>query len=251
MNDAIDKTPGNLGRQNYQQESEPIKSPASTLIAALTVPFPAEIIKQIPQAGGNDKSGIYLGVTLSVVDQSHYIKRLNDVFGCSWECSFEFVKLNAAANNADVIRCEVRVATPTGSCWRQNVAEVNSTSVKSTATDAFKRACLMFGLGAHLYESPPKSVLMFKNESGQRKIVRGGLIPDMSASASEVEAKDYAAKIDAVARIIHANENYDLINVLRDEQRDNLNVIGLKSKTLALWIETKLTHYSAPQQKGE
>lgn len=114
------------------------------MMEALAQPFPADAIQWKPGATNQDKTR---GLALAYVDLRHYIDRLNEVAGTDWSDDYE------VQERGTVILCRLTIAGVT----RADVGEA-TTNEDNTATSAlaqaFKRACVKFGLGAYLYRLP-------------------------------------------------------------------------------------------------
>ena len=114
------------------------------LMEALALPFPAEAIQWKPGATNGDKTR---GLALAYVDLRHYIDRLNEVAGPDWSDDYE-VQVQGT-----VVLCRLTICGVT----RSDVGEAppNDENTATTAlAQAFKRACVKFGLGAYLYRLP-------------------------------------------------------------------------------------------------
>ena len=113
-------------------------------MGALAEPFPTDAVQWKPGATNRDKTR---GLALAYVDLRHYIDRLNEVAGPEW--SDEYV----VQEGGKVVICTLTIAGVT----RSDVGEAppNDENTATTAlAQAFKRACVKFGLGAYLYRLP-------------------------------------------------------------------------------------------------
>ena len=114
------------------------------MMEALAQPFPADAIQWKPGATNGDKTR---GLALAYVDLRHYIDRLNEVAGPDWSDDYE-VQVQGT-----VVLCRLTICGVT----RSDVGEAPPND-ENTATialaQAFKRACVKFGLGAYLYRLP-------------------------------------------------------------------------------------------------
>ena len=114
------------------------------MMEALAQPFPADAIQWKPGATNGDKTR---GLALAYVDLRHYIDRLNEVAGPDWSDDYE-VQVQGT-----VVLCRLTICGVT----RSDVGEAppNDENTATTAlAQAFKRACVKFGLGAYLYRLP-------------------------------------------------------------------------------------------------
>jgi hypothetical protein len=114
------------------------------MMDALARPFPAEAIQWKPGATNKDRTR---GLALAYVDLRHYIDRLNEVAGIDWSDDYEVQEAGKVVlcrlTIAGVTRCDVGEAAPN----EQNTAT-------TALAQAFKRACVKFGMGAYLYRLP-------------------------------------------------------------------------------------------------
>ena len=114
------------------------------MMEALALPFSAEAIQWKPGATNGDKTR---GLALAYVDLRHYIDRLNEVAGPDWSDDYE------VQEGGKVVVCRLTVC----GVIRSDVGEAppNDENTATTAlAQAFKRACVKFGLGAYLYRLP-------------------------------------------------------------------------------------------------
>ena len=114
------------------------------MMEALAQPFAAEAIQWKPGATNGDKTR---GLALAYVDLRHYIARLNEVAGPDWSDDYE------VQAGGTVVLCRLTLAGVT----RADVGEASSSDENTATTalaQAFKRACVKFGLGAYLYRLP-------------------------------------------------------------------------------------------------
>ena len=114
------------------------------MMDALALPFPADAIQWKPGATNGDKTR---GLALAYVDLRHYIDRLNEVAGPDWSDDYE------VQAQGTVVLCRLTICGVT----RSDVGEAppNDENTATTAlAQAFKRACVKFGLGAYLYRLP-------------------------------------------------------------------------------------------------
>ena len=116
----------------------------------LEKPFDSNLIKTRRGSGGK---------SLSYVEGTHYITRLNDAFDGKW--SFEIVEHEVKGREMLVLgklsAGEVVKMAFGGSVitMSRETGEIVSQSgdLKAAATDALKKACSLLGIGLHLYSS--------------------------------------------------------------------------------------------------
>jgi len=112
------------------------------ILDELAEPFPPDVIEFKPGATTGDKKK---ALALAYVEVRHYFDRLNQVVGANWADQYLFIN-----TTGEIIKCDLTICGVT----RCDIGEKNSDDV-NTATSAiaqsFKRACVKFGLGRHLY----------------------------------------------------------------------------------------------------
>jgi hypothetical protein len=114
------------------------------LMEELAQPFPADAVQWKPGATTQDKTR---ALALAYVDLRHYIDRLNEVAGPGWSDHYE------VQDGGKVLVCSLTVCGVT----RSDVGEAppdDQNTATSALAQAFKRACVKFGLGAYLYRLP-------------------------------------------------------------------------------------------------
>jgi len=108
-------------------------------------PFPANKIHWRCGARTKDKTK---AIPLAYIDARDVMKRLDDVMGFNWQCRY-----NLADNG--LLICEIGVKIEDEWLWRANGAgDTQVEAEKGKASDAFKRAAVMFGIGRYLYSIP-------------------------------------------------------------------------------------------------
>jgi hypothetical protein len=111
----------------------------------LAAPFPVESIHWRVGATNKEKTK---GIALAYVDARDVMKRLDDVCGAHWQCRYPL-------SDDGLLICEVGIKIDGEWIWRANGA--GSTDVeaeKGKASDAFKRAAVLWGIGQYLYSLP-------------------------------------------------------------------------------------------------
>jgi len=118
------------------------KQPSNEIYERLKAPFDPKVIHWRIGAttGAKDK-----GIALAYLNARDVMKRLDDVLGFeNWQCKYPFSGC-----------CELSVRV--GGEWitKSNVAgETQVEGEKGQASDAFKRAAVLFGIGRYLYYLP-------------------------------------------------------------------------------------------------
>jgi hypothetical protein len=116
------------------------------MMEALAQPFPAEAISWKP--GATAKNGSR-ALALAYADSRYYQDRLNEVTGADWQDDYQVLSIDGKA----VVVCCLSVCgvarTDVGECDFSD-----SNAITTAAAQAFKRACVKFGLGAYLYRLP-------------------------------------------------------------------------------------------------
>jgi hypothetical protein len=120
------------------------------ILEKLSVPFQPEAVFWKPGATTKDKTR---AMALAYVDPRCYLDRLNEVLGGEWSDHYE------VQNDGQIVVCHLTILGVT----RCDVGEDDSTGdddrgpknkATTSAAQAFKRACVKFGLGAYLYRLP-------------------------------------------------------------------------------------------------
>ena len=113
-------------------------------MAALSQPFPAEVVNWKPQATSKDGKK---ALAVPYVEVRAYQDRLNEILGADWSDDYEIHDCGT------VVVCRLTI----GGVTRADVGESNpndQNTATSALAQAFKRACVKFGLGAYLYRLP-------------------------------------------------------------------------------------------------
>jgi hypothetical protein len=114
------------------------------MMQSLGEPFAAEAVQWKPQVTNKDRTR---ALAVPYVDVRSYVDRLNAVMGADWSDDYEVVEAGA------VVLCRLTV----GSVTRSDIGEADpegQNTATSALAQAFKRACVKFGLGAYLYRMP-------------------------------------------------------------------------------------------------
>jgi hypothetical protein len=130
-----------------------------TLLTKLKAPFPVKKVKWRKGGGGTN---------LAYADARTYQERLDEVMGDGWQCRFPIVTEHGTV-------CEVGLLIDGEWRWRSNGAgATNIEGEKGQFTDAFKRACSMWGVGKYLYALPSDGTLPeWATPQGYAKLVLG------------------------------------------------------------------------------
>jgi hypothetical protein len=120
--------------------------PIDSIVAALSAPFPPEIVELKPGAVSEEKKR---ALALAYVDARHYQARLDAIVGSSgWQVAYRPWGERA-------VICALTILDVT----REDVGEAEKgdpNQATSAAMQAFKRACAAFGLGRYLYTDLPQ-----------------------------------------------------------------------------------------------
>jgi hypothetical protein len=114
------------------------------MMQSLGEPFAAEAVQWKPQVTNKDRTR---ALAVPYVDVRSYVDRLNEVMGADWSDDYEVVEAGA------VVLCRLTV----GGVTRSDIGEADpedQNTATSALAQAFKRACVKFGLGAYLYRMP-------------------------------------------------------------------------------------------------
>jgi len=108
-------------------------------------PFPANKIHWRCGARTKDKTK---GIPLAYIDARDVMKRLDDVAGFNWQCRYNLAE-------GGLLICEIGLKIEDEWLWRANGAgDTQVEAEKGKASDAFKRAAVMWGIGRYLYSIP-------------------------------------------------------------------------------------------------
>jgi hypothetical protein len=153
----------------------------SQVLAALAEPFPASEVEFKPGATNREKTK---ALALAYVDSRPYIQRLNLVCP-EWQDEYQVTMLADRV----VVLCRLTLAgvtrTGDGECLLSTgeVGErTEANAVTSASAQAFKRACVKFGLGAYLYALPQ---VWCDYDHAKRKIVNPPQLPDWALSPAD------------------------------------------------------------------
>ena len=160
-------------------------------MTALAEPFNVNDLEWKPGATTRDKSR---GLALAYVDMRRYVDRLNEVFGGDWSDDVQVM------DGGTVVIMRLTCAGVTRSDVGESPAS-DKNSATSSIAQAFKRACVKFGLGAYLYRMPQKWVAYDPQKKrftpdglAQLKKVAAGQkpSPDLKVPAGEYAGKTLA-----------------------------------------------------------
>ena len=110
----------------------------------LSEPFAPDLVSWKPQAVSQDGTR---ALAVAYVDVRDYQERLNAVVGADWSDDYEVI------HNGAVILCRLTVAGVTRADIGESDPDEQNVATSAIA-QAFKRACVKFGLGAYLYRLP-------------------------------------------------------------------------------------------------
>lgn len=114
------------------------------LMEKLSQPFDSGLIQWKPQVTNKEKTK---GLAVAYVDVRAYQDRLNELVEGDWSDNLELLNGGTIAISRLTIYGVTRVDVGEASKEDQN-------TVTSAVAQAFKRACVKFGLGAYLYKLP-------------------------------------------------------------------------------------------------
>lgn len=156
-------TPAPSSAHMNDPEDKSMPEGEQAIIQALGKPWPAQDIKWLLRTTSKKKVDRKYpegtrGMFLAYIDARMAAQRLDDVFGpFNWETSFQILD-----ETKHIIECTVTVTTPHNNrrISKMDVGYPNSNNddepMKSAYSDAFKRACVMWGIGRFLYDMPEK-----------------------------------------------------------------------------------------------
>lgn len=150
----------------------------SQILEALQEPFPSHEVEFKPGALNGDKSK---ALALAYVDSRPYIQRLNLVCP-EWQDEYQITMLPDRV----VVLCRLTVngitRTGDGECLLAAGEKAEENAVTTASAQAFKRACVKFGLGAYLYALPQ---VWCDYDHAKRKIINPPTLPEWALSPAE------------------------------------------------------------------
>lgn len=168
----------------------------SALLEAFAEPFSVMDVEWKPGALNKEKTK---ALALAYVDSRAYIQRLNSLTDGNWSDDYQVILLPDRV--AVICRLTIFNTTRTGDgeCLLTNVngndeGYVEANAVTTASAQAFKRACVKFGLGAYLYNLPQK---WCDYDARTRRIVEPPDLPEWALPYSEKDA--YKAAKTAVS----------------------------------------------------
>ena len=122
----------------------------SQVTTELAMPFPVDDIRWRAQSSYLDKNGNPIIKVVPYLDARQAQQRLDDVVGIArWNVSHTVVPLT---NGQVIFIAKVGVYTSDGWVVKEDGAEgTDVEAVKGGFSDAFKRACVTWGIGRYLY----------------------------------------------------------------------------------------------------
>lgn len=116
------------------------------LLTALKRPFPASCISWRIGATTKDKTKC---IPLAYIDARDVMMRLDDACGIGgWQCRYPLAQ-------DGLLICEIGIFTNSQWIWKANGAgDTQVEAEKGKASDAFKRAAVLWGIGRYLYMLP-------------------------------------------------------------------------------------------------
>lgn len=112
---------------------------------ALEMPFHPSRIHWRVGATNGDKSQ---GIALAYLDARDVMRRLDEVMGFNWQAKYSLA-------DSGLLICDIGLKIESEWIWRANGAgDTQVEAEKGKASDAFKRAAVMWGVGRYLYSLP-------------------------------------------------------------------------------------------------
>lgn len=190
------------------------------------------------------------GITLSYVETSEYIKRLNSVFDYNW--SFEIVE-EKIENGFVIVKGKLTAEGTTKMQFGTSQITVGKDSgevlaigddMKSAGSDALKKCCSLFGIGLHLYNDADNGNSNNGNNGGNGNGMNrptGNKGNDMATKAQLGKIKAVRTKLgmksDDVLDLIERMYNTRNVNALNKEMASS--VISVLEKKIADGGEVK------------
>lgn len=164
-----------------------IKDSHRVLLRQLKTPFDPKFLKWRVGATNKEKTK---GIALAYVDSREVMKRLDDVCGiANWQDRYIEVK--------DGFICEIDIRIDGDWITRSNTAgNTKVEPIKGGASDSFKRAASVWGVGRYLYYLPNAwvSIKPFGNSYVLAEIPE---LPDWALPSSNIERWEDIAELEA------------------------------------------------------
>lgn len=143
---------------------------AEVLLNQLKNPFNPKQLKWRVGATNKEKTK---GIALAYIDSRDVMKRLDDVCGPDrWQSKL--------TRTGDGFTCEIGIKFNDEWVWKSNSAgDTKVESIKGGASDAFKRAAAVWGVGRYLYYLPNKWVELENKGTSDRPILVLKEIPEL------------------------------------------------------------------------
>lgn len=192
-------------------ETQPTTSGLTTLIRALSAPFPAEAISWRVGATNREKTK---GIALAYLDARDVMRRLDET--CEWQCRYTHVTEKGVV-------CEIGIKVDGEWLWRANGAgQTDIEAEKGALSDAFKRAAVCWGVGRYLYDLPNVWVPL----KDGKYLAEHPPLPDWAVpkgkltQTSITQTESDSSRPDALAELIFALEDSDGWRIWALSQRD-------------------------------
>ncbi|GIV67057.1 MAG: hypothetical protein KatS3mg047_1450 [Bellilinea sp.] len=166
----------------------------SQILDALQEPFPSNEVEFKPGATNREKTK---ALALAYVDSRPYIQRLNLVCP-DWQDEYQVMM----QPDRVVVLCRLTIAgvtrTGDGECLiaGEEGERTEPNAVTTASAQAFKRACVKFGLGAYLYALPQ---VWCDYDAQKRKIVNPPKLPDWAIPSGEKVGRRFEAAAEREA----------------------------------------------------
>lgn len=209
-----------------------------TQMIQLRQPFPPELVKWRVGSTTKDNSK---GMALAYVDARACMNRLDDIVGAAnWQDEY----IDSPSGR---VFCKVGILIGDEWVWKSDGAgETNVEGEKGAISDAFKRACVKWGLGRYLYdlkspwvelESRGRSYVIAKSAYGQLNALLGRPTPPPKKTTSpkaEPEKEDNGRYTDSFLQYCVDNiERYENIFAVRNAlKKEYLEETGDKKEMM-------------------
>jgi hypothetical protein len=117
--------------------------------------------EKMPYKWRVQSSNEYASTCVAYIDARDVQKKLdNDVGSFNWSCRYEEIKNN--------LFCHIGIYDGVREVWKSDCGtESNVEKQKGEASDSFKRAAVMWGIGRFLYDITPIKLESIKNTRGK------------------------------------------------------------------------------------
>lgn len=224
---------------------------STDILKQLQAPFPATEIKLKIQAMLKSKKDT--AIVVAYIDARNVMERLDEVVGGDWSDSYDNVTLAGKAGT----QCNLTVLGVTRSDIGDPASDGMDDSLKSSYSDAFKRAAVKFGIGRFLYALPKmyaetegegKAARIKKSEIERlnnviRNHVANIAVGKIMASEDDGEPMERVWSLDQMEAVVSAIKDATNEDVEHEEVKAILNLSVLSDDVPVKTIQSWFKHY--------